>query len=146
MAYQVNESTFTETAQSAGLMRRYIEQCIIGQGAAAPIVGTIAGTQPPCTTEISILGRTSAGIYTCSMSSVYYARAYAAGDIDDTAGTGMYMTVGNWANLGCLGTPTGLTTFTLRSYNAGGTPTDIPLGVSAFLSLAMKKEFSGAVA
>jgi hypothetical protein len=137
----------SENAFTYGVGRWYLEAAIIGQGAAAPLTLSVQSTvQAPGSIEITSITRTSTGVYVVTLSDSYYSRIYAAGDIDDSANLGAYMTLGNWTNLGVTGAITGPTGFTMYARNAGGTLTDIPLNTIAFFAVAFKKDYSGAAA
>ena len=145
MALQpVKHSTWP--SNNYGTEKIYLEQCIIGQGAAAPIIQAASvngGTAPPGAAEIVSITRTSAGLYVVTFADAYYARIYGDCAIDDTAGIGAYATVGNWQNLN-TSTPA---VCSIHAWNAAGTtPTDIPLNTVAMLVCVFKKSYTGSAA
>lgn len=150
MATVINKHTSYQSAPSYGAERIYLEFTLLGQGSSAPIVlapTSATPTTPQGSAEVQSITRTSAGIYVVTLYDTYYARIYSSCDIDDSGALGAYATIGNWTNLGCLGTPTGPATFTLRTWNASGsTPTDIPNNTQAMCHFGFKKSFTGAAA
>lgn len=146
MALAVKHTTYQ--GSNYGAERVYFEVCMIGQGASAPIVQSVLvnggpGTVPPGSAEIVSVTRSGTGIYVVTFSDAYFARIYAAAEIDDTAQIGSYATVGSWTNL----QTSNPATCTIVAYNASGAAkTDVPLNTQLMLHAAFKKTFTGAAA
>jgi hypothetical protein len=141
----VNKISQTVNAPSYGFERVYWEQTIVGAGAAPPTIQAPASfaANPPGSALIAGITRTSTGVYVVTLQDAFFAVVGTGFDIDDSAGTGMYGTVGNWQNLQ-TSTPAA---FTLRTWNASGAaPTDLPATVAGRFMFAFKKSYTGAVA
>jgi hypothetical protein len=120
-----------------------LDETILGAGAAAPTVPAIGAAVPPCAIEIVSITRTSAGVYTLTFADNYYAIASWSVCIDDVNGaTPCAGYLGQFANLG-TGTPM---TCVLTTYNSAFAATDMALGTPIRLSIAFKKDSSGAAA
>lgn len=122
----------------------YLHECLVSAGGAnPPVVPAINDpNNPPCAAEVVSITRTGTGVNVVTLADNYYAVAYAGADVDDSAGDGAYANVGNLTNLQ-TGTPF---QFTLRTYTAGGTPTDLAAGRRITLYFCFKKDFTGSAA
>jgi hypothetical protein len=115
---------------------QYYRLAVTGAGASAPVIpanGTVLPAWPTKASVISTLvadvpTRSGAGIYTCTVSSRFRTVAWLDISIDITGTPGAWGQVTGWNNL------TGVISF--RTFNAGGTATDMAVGDVAVFTIS----------